>query len=256
MYLQDDFLDLARGDSAADLASLAASTSTTTSGSTGSCDNPLGGSHHDEDSRTTFYSSAVGSPPPITEYQDANMNSNNHSLEDHNSGCSENGEFDLDFDGGSENGSGRKSSLADTVSVSVSEAEAAVSSILPDDDDENNSSVNDEDAEATTAASPSPASNIKLEVVDPERALKMEVDPEVRSASGRSWDQDVLLSNAGLPEANPLLDDVENNLGEDFQKMLNDWENHINHIGLQVRLYFYHESLKITVFFIAVYRYV
>ena len=41
------------------------------------------------------------------------------------------------------------------------------------------------------------------------------------------WEhQDVLLSNAGLPpEANPLLDFGE--MEEDFQKMLNDWENHI-----------------------------
>jgi hypothetical protein len=42
-----------------------------------------------------------------------------------------------------------------------------------------------------------------------------------------------LLSNAGLPETNPLLDDVDNVMGEDFQKMLNEWENHIG--SLQVR---------------------
>ena len=40
------------------------------------------------------------------------------------------------------------------------------------------------------------------------------------------WEhQDVLLSNAGLSEANPLLDFGE--MEDDFQKMLNDWENHI-----------------------------
>lgn len=44
-----------------------------------------------------------------------------------------------------------------------------------------------------------------------------------------SWDQDVLLSNAVLPETNPLLldEDLDPSMGEDFQKMLNDWENHI-----------------------------
>lgn len=50
------------------------------------------------------------------------------------------------------------------------------------------------------------------------------------------WDQDVLLSNAGLPETNPLLldEDLDHSVGEDFQKMLNDWENHIG--SLQVYL--------------------
>lgn len=49
-----------------------------------------------------------------------------------------------------------------------------------------------------------------------------------------SWEQDVLLSNAGLPETNPLLldEDLDHTVGEDFQKMLNDWENHIG--SLQV----------------------
>ena len=46
------------------------------------------------------------------------------------------------------------------------------------------------------------------------------------SSAMAPWEhQDVLLSNAGLPEANPLLDFGE--MEEDFQKMLNDWENHI-----------------------------
>ena len=48
-----------------------------------------------------------------------------------------------------------------------------------------------------------------------------------------SWEQDVLLSNAGLPEINPLLE-LENSVEEDFQKMLNDWENHIG--AIQVRI--------------------
>ena len=43
-----------------------------------------------------------------------------------------------------------------------------------------------------------------------------------------------LLSNAGLPETNPLLldEDLDQTVGEDFQKMLNEWENHIG--SLQV----------------------
>ena len=57
------------------------------------------------------------------------------------------------------------------------------------------------------------------------------------------WEhQDVLLSNAGLPEANPLLDFGE--MEEDFQKMLNDWENHIGigpttlpHVSLEFMLF-------------------
>ena len=50
-----------------------------------------------------------------------------------------------------------------------------------------------------------------------------------------------LLSNAGLPETNPLLldQDLDNSVSEDFQKMLNEWENHIG--SLQVRnTYFIH----------------
>ena len=48
-----------------------------------------------------------------------------------------------------------------------------------------------------------------------------------------------LLSNAGLPETNPLLldQDLDNSVSEDFQKMLNEWENHIG--SLQVRNYCY-----------------
>ena len=51
------------------------------------------------------------------------------------------------------------------------------------------------------------------------------VAPSSASAMAPWEHQDVLLSNAGLPEANPLLDFGE--MEEDFQKMLNDWENHI-----------------------------
>ncbi|XP_059083776.1 serine-rich adhesin for platelets-like isoform X3 [Tigriopus californicus] len=41
-----------------------------------------------------------------------------------------------------------------------------------------------------------------------------------------SWDQDVLLSNAVLPETNPLLE-LDNSIEEDFQQVLNEWESHI-----------------------------
>ena len=53
-----------------------------------------------------------------------------------------------------------------------------------------------------------------------------------------------LLSNAGLPETNPLLldQDLDNSVSEDFQKMLNEWENHIG--SLQV-IY----TLEILIFF-------
>ena len=37
-----------------------------------------------------------------------------------------------------------------------------------------------------------------------------------------------LLSNAGLPELNPLMDLGDDPAEDDFQKMLNDWENHID----------------------------
>ena len=51
-------------------------------------------------------------------------------------------------------------------------------------------------------------------------------EPGGGGGAAAPWEhQDVLLSNAGLPEANPLLDFGE--MEEDFQKMLNDWENHI-----------------------------
>ncbi|CAB4056395.1 PPRC1 [Lepeophtheirus salmonis] len=43
------------------------------------------------------------------------------------------------------------------------------------------------------------------------------------------WDQDVLLSNAVLPELNPLLEMGES-AEEDFQKMLNEWESHLGSI--------------------------
>eukprot|EP00095_Tigriopus_kingsejongensis_P009520 maker-scaffold561_size136864-snap-gene-0.19 protein:Tk09520 transcript:maker-scaffold561_size136864-snap-gene-0.19-mRNA-1 annotation:"PREDICTED: uncharacterized protein LOC100870622" len=41
-----------------------------------------------------------------------------------------------------------------------------------------------------------------------------------------SWDQDVLLSNAVLPEANPLLE-LDHSIEEDFQQVLDEWETHI-----------------------------
>ena len=49
-----------------------------------------------------------------------------------------------------------------------------------------------------------------------------------------------LLSNAGLPETNPLLldEDLDQTVGEDFQKMLNDWENHIGSLQVRVSSYF------------------
>lgn len=50
-----------------------------------------------------------------------------------------------------------------------------------------------------------------------------------------SWDQDVLLSNAVLPETNPLLE-LDNSIEEDFQQVLNEWESHIG--ALQVRAHF------------------
>ena len=37
-----------------------------------------------------------------------------------------------------------------------------------------------------------------------------------------------LLSNAGLPELNPLMDLGDDPAEDDFQKMLNEWENHID----------------------------
>ena len=64
-----------------------------------------------------------------------------------------------------------------------------------------------------------------------------EVSMKIENLEG--WDQDVLLSNAGLPETNPLLldEELDQNVGEDFQKMLNEWEHHIG--SLQVRQIFY-----------------
>eukprot|EP00096_Caligus_rogercresseyi_P002116 TRINITY_DN1399_c0_g1_i2.p1 TRINITY_DN1399_c0_g1~~TRINITY_DN1399_c0_g1_i2.p1 ORF type:complete len:837 (-),score=206.20 TRINITY_DN1399_c0_g1_i2:774-3284(-) len=49
------------------------------------------------------------------------------------------------------------------------------------------------------------------------------------SSSSLGWDQDVLLSNAVLPELNPLLEMGES-AEEDFQRMLNDWESHLGSI--------------------------
>ena len=45
-----------------------------------------------------------------------------------------------------------------------------------------------------------------------------------------------LLSNAVLPETNPLLldEDLDPSVGEDFQKMLNDWENHIGSLQVMI----------------------
>ena len=40
-----------------------------------------------------------------------------------------------------------------------------------------------------------------------------------------------LLSHASLPESNPLLE-LDDAMGEDFQKMLNEWDNHMG--ALQV----------------------
>ena len=37
-----------------------------------------------------------------------------------------------------------------------------------------------------------------------------------------------MLSNAGLPELNPLMELEDDPAEDDFQKMLNDWENHID----------------------------
>lgn len=42
-----------------------------------------------------------------------------------------------------------------------------------------------------------------------------------------------LLSNAVLPEANPLLELDDSRLDDDFQRMLYDWDNHLG--ALQVR---------------------
>ena len=63
-----------------------------------------------------------------------------------------------------------------------------------------------------------------------------------------------LLSNAGLPETNPLLldQDLDSSVSEDFQKMLNEWENHIG--SLQVRFFtwkhfFFFKKVPFHVFF-------
>ena len=44
-----------------------------------------------------------------------------------------------------------------------------------------------------------------------------------------------LLSNAGLPEMNPLLE-LGNGVEDDFQKMLNEWENHMDSLQVSIIL--------------------
>merc|ERR1719433_1569837 len=75
-------------------------------------------------------------------------------------------------------------------------------------------------SEAATAAATSISSSTSETQLD---------NPSMKLENLDSWDQDVLLSNAGLPETNPLLldQDLDNSVSEDFQKMLNEWENHI-----------------------------
>lgn len=57
-------------------------------------------------------------------------------------------------------------------------------------------------------------------------------NPAMKLENLENWEQDVLLSNASLPETNPLLfdEDLDQSVGEDFQKMLNEWEHHIGSI--------------------------
>ena len=64
-------------------------------------------------------------------------------------------------------------------------------------------------------------------------------NPVMKLENLDNWDQDVLLSNAGLPETNPLLldDDLDPSMGEDFQKMLNDWENHIGSLHVSPNVF-------------------
>ena len=63
-------------------------------------------------------------------------------------------------------------------------------------------------------------------------ASDLHVDLDEFKMMDSSWDQDVLLSNAGLPETNPLLE-LDSTISEDFQQVLNDWESHID--SLKVR---------------------
>ena len=43
-----------------------------------------------------------------------------------------------------------------------------------------------------------------------------------------------LLSNASLPEMNPLLDLGDDSVEDDFQRMLSDWESHIDTLQVKV----------------------
>ena len=72
--------------------------------------------------------------------------------------------------------------------------------------------------------------SIKMEGVTSNTSVADDFSSQLNASS---WEQDVLLSNAGLPEINPLLE-LENSVEEDFQKMLNDWENHIGAIQVLV----------------------
>jgi len=63
--------------------------------------------------------------------------------------------------------------------------------------------------------------------VQPSIAVSEKLSTLPMSTKMDDWDQDVLLSNAGLPEMNPLLE-LGNGVEDDFQKMLNEWENHMD----------------------------
>ena len=43
-----------------------------------------------------------------------------------------------------------------------------------------------------------------------------------------------LLSNASLPEMNPLLGLGDDSVEDDFQRMLSDWESHIDTLQVKV----------------------
>ena len=86
------------------------------------------------------------------------------------------------------------------------------------------STDNASDSQATRSSSSNSSNNNNGTGVQMSSTTKSESGGG--STAPAPWEhQDVLLSNAGLPEANPLLDFGE--MEEDFQKMLNDWENHI-----------------------------
>ena len=42
------------------------------------------------------------------------------------------------------------------------------------------------------------------------------------------------ISNASLPEMNPLLDLGDDSVEDDFQRMLSDWESHIDTLQVEV----------------------